>query len=177
VSGALPSGIAVAGVVAFAKSALDDAVSGGAVAGEAAAVSDTGGGVAATAAAGVAAGSGSRAVNAASPSSMVAPDPNGAALAPVWPVGRMRAAELVWSPSMITRGDAGAGRAWASARAKQPMRQVARPRPPAQSLESYNYLPSLGGDGRTTEGHFCRPRGLATQFVPTSRAFGRGPPF
>ncbi len=111
VSGALSSGVAAAGVVEVPRSALNARVSPVARVWAGAAVSETGGGVAATAATGAVAGSGTRAVNALSPSSIVAPDPNGAALAPVWPVGLMRAAERVWSPSMITRDGAGAGRA------------------------------------------------------------------
>ncbi len=131
----VPTGITAAGVVAFARSTLVEGVSADAGVGEGAAVSDTGGSVAATAATGAVAGSGSRAVKASSPSPIVAPDPNAAALPPVWPVGLMRAAERVWSPSMITRDDAGAGKAGASARAKQPMRQVAFPQVGGQSIE------------------------------------------
>jgi hypothetical protein len=69
-------------------------------------VRETGGGVAATRSVestGSEASPLNRSANAASASSIEAPNPDGAALAPAWPVEVRRAAALVWIPNIITR--------------------------------------------------------------------------
>jgi hypothetical protein len=121
----------------------------------------------------------SKAVNASPALSTSAPGPSCAALTPAEPVEVRRAAELVRIPNMATgdptrvRGGPARHHRQSNPCAKSHVLCVS-----VETLQFPRYFSRRGGAGPEAGGHFCRPRPLRTQFLPTSasHAFLR-PPF